>query len=78
MRYSSNFKALRPRRAKLKDEQKWLRRTPCAAVMAIGMVKAPEQKKGKINNRDAEKFWPETCTADRRASQSSWERSRRT
>ena len=29
------------------------------------MVKAPEQKKTKLNNRDAEKFWPETYTADR-------------
>ena len=37
----------------------------CAAVTAIGMVKAPEQKKTKVNNRDAEKFWPETYTADR-------------
>ena len=37
----------------------------CAAVTAIGMVKAPEQKKTKLNNRDAEKFWPETYTADR-------------
>ena len=37
----------------------------CAAVAAIGMVKATEQKKAKLNNRDAEKFWPETYTADR-------------
>ena len=37
----------------------------CAAVTAIGMVKAPEQKKTKLNNRVAEKFWPETYTADR-------------
>ena len=37
----------------------------CAAVMAIGIAKAPEQKKVKLNNRDAEKFWPETYTADR-------------
>ena len=37
----------------------------CAAVRAIGMVKTPEQKKTKLNNRDAEKFWPETYTADR-------------
>ena len=36
-----------------------------AAVMAIGIAKAPEQKKVKLNNRDAEKFWPETYTADR-------------
>ena len=35
----------------------------CAAVMAIGMVKTTEQKKAKLNNRDAEKFWPETYTA---------------
>ena len=36
-----------------------------AAVTAIGMIKIPEQKKVKLNNRDAEKFWPETYTADR-------------
>ena len=36
-----------------------------AAVTAIGMVKIPEQKKIKLNNRDAEKLWPETYTADR-------------
>ena len=36
-----------------------------AAVTAIGMVKAPEQKQTNLNNRDAEKFWPETYTADR-------------
>ena len=36
-----------------------------AAVTAIGMVKAPEQKKTKLNNRDAEKFWPQTYTTDR-------------
>ena len=35
------------------------------AVTAIGMVKAPEQKQTKLNNRDAEKFSPDTCTADR-------------
>ena len=28
------------------------------------MINAPEQKKTKLNNRDAEKFWPETYTAD--------------
>ena len=33
--------------------------------MAIGMVKTPEQKKAKLNNRNAEKFWPETYTTDR-------------
>ena len=36
-----------------------------AAVTAIGMVKTSEQRKIKLNNRDAEKFWPETYTADR-------------
>ena len=36
----------------------------CAAVMAIGMVKAAEQKKTKLNNSVAEKFWPETYPAD--------------
>ena len=36
-----------------------------AAVTAICMVKIPEQKKIKLNNRDAEKFWLETYTADR-------------
>ena len=37
----------------------------CAAVTAIGIVKGSEQKKTKLNNRDAEKFWPETYTAYR-------------
>ena len=46
-------------RAKVAEEK------ACAAVMAIGMVKAPEQKKAKLNSRDAEKFWPETYTAHR-------------
>ena len=36
-----------------------------AAVTAIGKVKTPEQKRIKLNNRDAEKFWPETYTANR-------------
>ena len=36
-----------------------------AAVSAIGMIKIPEQKKVKLKSRDAEKFWPETYTADR-------------
>ena len=36
-----------------------------AAVTAIGMVNIPEQKKIKLNTLDAEKFWPETYTADR-------------
>ena len=36
-----------------------------AGVTAIGMVKTPEQKKAKLNNPDAEKFWSETYTADR-------------
>ena len=40
-------------RAKVAEEK------ACTAVMA------PEQKKTKLNNRDAEKFWPETYTADR-------------
>ena len=35
-----------------------------AAVTAIGMINAPEQKKTKLNNRDTENFWPETYTAD--------------
>ena len=30
----------------------------CTEVTAIGMIKASEQKKTKLNNRDAEKFWP--------------------
>ena len=46
-------------RAKVAEEK------ACAAVTAIGMVKATEQKKTKLNNRDAEKCWPETYTADR-------------
>ena len=46
-------------RAKVAEEK------ACAAVTAIGMVKTPEQKKAKLNNRDAEKFWSETYTADR-------------
>ena len=45
-------------RAKVAEEK------ACAAVMAIGMVKTPEQKKAKLNNREAEKFWLETYTAD--------------
>ena len=45
-------------RAKVAEEE------ACAAVMAIGMVKTPEQKKTKLNNH-AEKFWPEMYTADR-------------
>ena len=36
-----------------------------AAVTATSMVKIPDQKKVQLTNRDAEKFWPETCTADR-------------
>ena len=35
------------------------------AVTAIGSVKTPEQRKIKLNNRDADKFWLETCTANR-------------
>ena len=46
-------------RAKVTEEK------ACAAVTAIGMAKAPEQKKTKHNNRDDEMFWPETFTADR-------------
>ena len=34
-----------------------------AAITAIGMVRIPEQKKIKLNTRDAEMFWPE-YTAD--------------
>ena len=36
-----------------------------AAVTAISRVKIPNQKIVELNNRDAEKFWPETYTADR-------------
>ena len=36
-----------------------------ATVTGIGMVKIPAQRKIKLNNRDAMKFWPETYTADR-------------
>ena len=46
-------------RAKVAEEQ------AIAAVTATSMVKIPEQKKTKLNNRDAERFWPETYTADR-------------
>ena len=46
-------------RAKLAEEK------VCAAVTAIGMVKAPEQKKTELNNRDAEQSSPETYTGDR-------------
>ena len=35
-------------RAKVAEEK------ACAAVMAIGMVKTPQQKMAKLNNRDAE------------------------
>ena len=49
-------------RAKVAEEK------ACAAVMGDwhgqAWSKAPEQKKAKLN-RDAEKFWPETYTADR-------------
>ena len=53
-----------------------------AAFTAFGMVKAPEQKETKLRNRDAErssglKRKRETAWT-RRASRSSWERSRRT
>ena len=44
-------------RAKFAEEK------PIAAVKAIGMVKISEQQKIKLNNRDAEKFWPVTYTA---------------
>ena len=56
---------MRRQRAKLKNGATVAEEKACAAVTAIGMVKAPEQKKTKLNNRDAEKFWPETYTADR-------------
>ena len=36
-----------------------------AAVTAISMIKIADQKKVKLDNRDAEKFWPETYTAER-------------
>ena len=36
-----------------------------AAVTATSIVKILDQKKVQLTNRDAEKFWPETCTADR-------------
>ena len=36
-----------------------------AAVTAISMAKIPDQKKVKHDNRDAEKFWPESYKADR-------------
>ena len=36
-----------------------------AAVTAVGIVRILEEKKIKDNTRDAEKFWPETYTADR-------------
>ena len=36
-----------------------------AAVTAFSMVKIYEQKKVKLNNRDAEKFWLVAYTADR-------------
>ena len=39
--------------------------TAIDAVTAISMVQIPDQKKVKVSNRDAEKFWPETYTADR-------------
>ena len=63
-------------RAKVAEEK------ACAAVTAIGMVETPERKKAKLINRDAEKFWPETYTADRvdmkNFAECSCERSRRT
>ena len=36
-----------------------------SVLTAIGIVKAPEQKKTMLNSRDAEKFSRETYTADR-------------
>ena len=36
-----------------------------AEVTAISVVKIPHQKKVKLNNRDAEKFWRQTFRADR-------------
>ena len=47
------------KRAKVGEEK------AVAAVTANSMVKIHEQKKIKLNNRHAEKFWPETYTADR-------------
>ena len=38
-----------------------------AAVTAISMVKIPDQKKVKLNNRDAGKFWPPSGQEELRA-----------
>ena len=46
------------KRAKVAEEK------ASAAVTAIG-IKAPKQKKTKLNNLDAEKFCPATYTGDR-------------
>ena len=45
-------------RAKVAEEK------ASAAVTAIGMVRIHEQKKIKLNTRDAKKFWPETYIGD--------------
>ena len=65
MRYRSKSMGFPQQKAKLKNVRKWPRKKASAAVTAIGLVKAPEQKNTKLNNCDAEKFWPEMYTGDR-------------
>ena len=37
----------------------------CAALTTIDMTNVPEEKKTKLNNRDTEKYWPESIQEDR-------------
>ena len=52
------------RRGKLKNEQKWLRTKPALQSWRLAWSR-PQSKRTKLNNRDTEKFWPETYTSDR-------------
>ena len=52
------------RRGKLKNEQKWLRRKPALQSWRLAWSR-PQSKRTKLNNRDTEKYWPETYTSDR-------------
>ena len=55
-----------PTTSQAEERVKVVEEKACAAVMAIiGIVKVAEQEKAILNIGDAEKFWPETYTADR-------------
>ena len=51
--------------SRAEDRAKVAEEKASTAITAIGMVKTPEQKKTKLSNRDAKKFWPDTYTEDR-------------